>query len=72
MVNTTIARSGQETTTEEPAQLAVDDEARRTVLREALRLGWWRPSSSIASTSPRNWQLLWCITQSGGAGASNA
>ena len=37
MVNTTIARSGQETTTEEPAQLAVDDEARRTVLREALR-----------------------------------
>ena len=37
MVNTTIARSGRETTTEEPAQLAVDDEASSTVLREALR-----------------------------------
>jgi len=37
MVKTTIARSGQETTTEEPAQLAVDDEARSMVLREALR-----------------------------------
>jgi len=37
MVNTTIARSGQETTTEEPAQLAVDDEAHSMVLREALR-----------------------------------
>lgn len=37
MVNTTIARSGQETTTEEPAQLAVDDEARSMGLREALR-----------------------------------
>ena len=37
MANTTIARSGRETTTEEPAQLAVDDEASSTVLREALR-----------------------------------
>jgi hypothetical protein len=37
MVSTTIARSERETTTEEPTQLAVDDEASSTVLREALR-----------------------------------